>query len=1309
MDSPGNSRDCWPEDHTASVDLLIEEIDKELPSDEKRQIPLQDIGDETMEHIVSYNTQKNALIEEQHPAVLPLKAQCDPRKSVMFSDEHEFHEYSQLSQNSDLQGAEGVELSWDKVGLPESAPPLQKPIAIAENDSASESSLNENVGITEEELKANLITNVETKLSHILGDSSNPIKVPKLREMVNEIDGLVDKLDQEEIKPLSFTIESTDPLNSNKNQHHRMIHYDVGVEQSVDDISLASRNNKHNPSKLPTTNTVSINRLRPTSSEYRFSSGSSLDESETDLVTSTTQDKYRLLMSCKPGDIDQFDNPSSNLPSKLSVIDLATTSNVFSSTNTGDEFHSVNEVNSKGQPERDLSNAIEDLCIPSSLEDKDATFTNLNDCRKSIDGENFSGRPSSRTSSISSGFTSDTESLSENPVTGNEKLSTEYERTKSIDNASIILETTMQQPSNSPKNAKVNSQNSISHHLPVAKSGDAVDGCDCSSLESSIEELNQDSVSTGDHQEVKNKSKEFLPEMPESISLFDEDAPFGKDEDTSADSIDLTATAKPNDYLSIWHYQENRDCYSPTVSHNSQFSGVSTNTAASSITKSTNFKFKPRIVSRSKLYYPHRELPVNSSNEEYDNYTLSQSPVNSVLDPLRRNTLVSRGIQNQIKMHQQLLSNARVTIAQLAFDKKYAGSPKNQDAKQNIEGRLSLDNEIPKENDILQGEHGIFDGHADCHSAHELSGEVDNVNNLKHDGTQIMETNSSGAITGEFVYALSDIESDNDRISFSEQRWTNKGEEKIVVDIWHSGNTLEQDYIASPSKDKLDESVLNQLLKDENEPASDKSPGDTEKVASYPVLKNTDSQVKVCRPLSFCGIEVEKTLSNDEKDFATPKKAKSAQPSPTRSNRVGSPFKVTRARKLPQLESQTSPTIKKALTYTQEGDDTSTPVKEQDYENKDDESLAHSLKVQKTKTQVLIDQGKVYIALKSLKILELDDIKRHHPTIAVEFDNGKNIVQTPWKPLQDNLHDLTDEFELIYENEDVRTNSDVTITLKCKYQSPQSELLSVTEKVPIKKKFAFGKTKYRYENKFVRRKLETDPWDFKFAQDGSFARCKIPLDTAALIKSRYCKQELSLDLMNEWERYPNVSGVSHNAQPPSRKPTYKIGRLTLDICYFPRTSNDERFPKTLRLAHEIIEKYSQQLKINYEGFLWQEGGDVEGMLQRRYFELKGSQLISHHEVTRKPQALINLLRVKEVLGKNELSQDTSKNVRNFTDMVLFSECFKLIFENGEVINFNADSAEDQEIWKTLLQRVISYNKFHQPWVKQSLESKIGDS
>lgn len=154
--------------------------------------------------------------------------------------------------------------------------------------------------------------------------------------------------------------------------------------------------------------------------------------------------------------------------------------------------------------------------------------------------------------------------------------------------------------------------------------------------------------------------------------------------------------------------------------------------------------------------------------------------------------------------------------------------------------------------------------------------------------------------------------------------------------------------------------------------------------------------------------------------------------------------------------------------------------------------------------------------------------------------------------------------------------------------------------------------------------------------------------------------------------------------------------MNIEACHLERTSPFEKLPKTLAIAHNIISKYRAQQAITMEGFLLQEGGDVEGSIQRRFFKLQGNHMLGYHEMSRQAKVDINLLKVVDVFGPGDVPKEGE---RNLTDLVLFSGCFHLVFDNGERIAFSTESAAEEAEWFNKIKDVVDLNRCHQPWVK----------
>ncbi|SMN21044.1 similar to Saccharomyces cerevisiae YJR092W BUD4 Involved in bud-site selection and required for the axial budding pattern [Maudiozyma saulgeensis] len=348
------------------------------------------------------------------------------------------------------------------------------------------------------------------------------------------------------------------------------------------------------------------------------------------------------------------------------------------------------------------------------------------------------------------------------------------------------------------------------------------------------------------------------------------------------------------------------------------------------------------------------------------------------------------------------------------------------------------------------------------------------------------------------------------------------------------------------------------------------------------------------------------------------------------------------------------------------------------------------------------DNGIVYVLLNKIKV-ELSDVARHDPKFSLEIDNGINVVNTPWTALSnDQFLDLGKELEI-----PIRTlNQTIYLTLKCRYTRPQFELYEVMEKVKIGKRYhGLGKTDYRYEKRYKQKKLQTDAWDYIFAPDGSFACAEIHLDEKFLNACKFKENhDVAINLENRWGRLKQTSqNLGADSKPLKRKP-YNIGSISLDTCYLQRSSCLERFPKSLNLVHDMVGRLKTQRSIKKEGPLLQEGGDLQGLLKKRYFKLEGNTLTGYHEVSRKAKIDINLLSAIDVIDNNDFQSKKATN-RDFTNLVLFGESFKIIFQDGETISFNSDtSVTETRDWYNKIKESVSLNVVHQPWVKRVIDT-----
>ncbi|CAR24091.1 Bud4p [Lachancea thermotolerans CBS 6340] len=1325
---------------SATVDSLLSEIEHEIPIHAKRQIPLQEIGDDTMEEIVRYNTRSNSSAAAVDPDTEPLHSLLENgnRKSVMFSDDFELHEYSAVD-DAAAGSAPASPVVWDLAPLPQvragagsarkTSLHLERDHSDTETDSEDQS-LNETFQLGHAELRANTVSNMDERLAHVYDNHHSSLNVPRLKEMVNDIDQQANFQTTSEVhtQPLKITFESTRPL-IDSSDDPQMLEFEL---QSRDSDDQAFTSAQHSPSKIPTTNTIRINRLstaEPLTASGRLSSGSSVDESETDLETTMRQDKFQLLRTSAPPDLSKPLNAHSYHVSSRSLLshNADNNSRAFSMATTADEFQSAKEsISCDMSADESQSNySVEDLQISTGMVREDDTLGSITQSMQSdikhshsLGASGADGYPPSlpplNTSYVDriskSGSTStvkitslqnlkghisesDTEryddeeaeqgKFSSSPGSDNEN-DEPIPFTRTSCHSSINRSSSAHSLSNtSAKDIELT--NNSAEPLQKAEQTEPQSARDNSSEAADTASMHSGASASG----IPNQLQDTRIVSNNFSKLFDEDAIFGDLEETSNDSIDITSSVKPSDYLSIWRSQEVNTKSSPTISANSQFSQQSSGTAGSSISMHSNFKLKPRIISRSRICYP----PPKSENafKLRDICSVPQASGIGILDPLRLKPKVSREISVDLK-----LASVTQSPRELSHDALQESTCVSRDADANTDNSeepasretniLTVEKNQPeepmtpvKEKRVASVNLSLPDISGDNFDVSKELGDV--LGTLNHDEMSLKQTSAG------------------------------KNSDSLVYDIWDENNyqngvELElDDQDEKQTKEIFNGGVLTKLLSQDSKAVDED--GEQRPKGGLGLLRNTDSDVAVCRADSIKGLDVIRSASSDSVQHSFEHFKQPHTPSPIKASHIDSPFKIVRARKLINNKVISPDSIAKTELSTEAASSEhdvsiSGSNKTVVNEEREKESLFTA------DPALLEDLGKFYIFVKSIQKLRLEDIERHSPEVSLELDNGTHIVQTPWQPLKKEGIQVKQEFELIMKNEELGTTSQLVITVKCRYKRPQAELVEVIERIPIKKKVPFGKTKYTTNKKYVQKKLDFDAWDLKFAQDGSFARCTVPLRSDVLKQTSYTQKSYRFSLYNEWERQKNPSQQQAKLCELPRKPAYEVGEVTLEMCFLPRTSKHEKFPKTLKLAQDVVDKYNEQQRINFQGYLWQEGGDIDCLLQKRYFVLKGTQLVAHHEITKKPQALINLLKVVSVVGEGKITEDNIKKVRNFTDIVLFSECFKLIFENGEVINLDAESAELKSKWTELLTRVVELNKFHQPWVKHFSNNRAMD-
>ncbi|KAG7664184.1 BUD4 [[Candida] subhashii] len=352
-----------------------------------------------------------------------------------------------------------------------------------------------------------------------------------------------------------------------------------------------------------------------------------------------------------------------------------------------------------------------------------------------------------------------------------------------------------------------------------------------------------------------------------------------------------------------------------------------------------------------------------------------------------------------------------------------------------------------------------------------------------------------------------------------------------------------------------------------------------------------------------------------------------------------------------------------------------------------------------------LERGRLFFRLVGVKNINLPDLTstQINATFSIILDNGVHCIQTPEYGLNSTQVSIGKEFELIVGG----SSLEFIITMKSNYEpKPRTKLVEVTEQKLLKPKKRlsrlFGTKELVTTTKVVPQEVR-DPWRNKFAPDGSFARCYIDLSQyEPKITGR--AQYFDLNCFNEWE----TSVDSKYPDKTFKVKPYRIAQLEVEMLFIPRTERMEVLPMSIKTAYESVNELKVELNTEYEGFLYQEGGDCE-IWKRRWFRLQnGTELIAHSEYSRKTRAKINLNKIVDVIyvdKENMNDGGSKKNYRDFSDVLLLDHAFKIVFANGEIIDFGAPNKEEKRNWVEILESIVYRNYFRrQPWVQLMVEA-----
>ncbi|KAF2968896.1 hypothetical protein GQX73_g4691 [Xylaria multiplex] len=372
------------------------------------------------------------------------------------------------------------------------------------------------------------------------------------------------------------------------------------------------------------------------------------------------------------------------------------------------------------------------------------------------------------------------------------------------------------------------------------------------------------------------------------------------------------------------------------------------------------------------------------------------------------------------------------------------------------------------------------------------------------------------------------------------------------------------------------------------------------------------------------------------------------------------------------------------------------------------------------------ERGRLFVKVMGVKDLDLPLPRNERTWFSLTLDNGVHCVTTAWLELARNAP-IGQEFELVVPND-----LEFQLTLNVKLEKPKEPKHIPTSPIKISKPktsafsrvFASPKKRkeiearqraeeeaYAQAQRVAASKMSLAPtaWDLLSplaAEDGSFARSYVCLKEH---ESRCYGRPYMVEIaaFNEWatEDAGFASSVkSKRSGIPSnsivRRAPYKIGKLEVQLLFVPhpKGSTDDDMPKSMNSCIRELKAAEERLSRNWEGHLSQQGGDCP-YWRRRYFKLVGTKLTAYHETTRQPRATINLSNAKRLIDDRRQLTNPETTGRNgkrrrsaFAEeeegYMFVEEGFRIRFNNGEVIDFYADTPEDKEGWMKVLGDVI---------------------
>ncbi|CAD6506519.1 BgTH12-07746 [Blumeria graminis f. sp. triticale] len=367
------------------------------------------------------------------------------------------------------------------------------------------------------------------------------------------------------------------------------------------------------------------------------------------------------------------------------------------------------------------------------------------------------------------------------------------------------------------------------------------------------------------------------------------------------------------------------------------------------------------------------------------------------------------------------------------------------------------------------------------------------------------------------------------------------------------------------------------------------------------------------------------------------------------------------------------------------------------------------------------ERGRLFVRVLGVKDLNLPLPPSEKTWFSLTLDNGVHCVTTALLELGKNAP-IGQEFELVVPNDlefQLTLNAKLVKPVKAKDTEPPTKAFKAHKPSTFSRVFSSPKkrkeleARQREEEKMYAKMKEKEirakkasyqptAWDLLSplaAEDGSFGRSYVCLKDH---ESQCFGRPLTVEVpcFNEWatEQLQQSSSImsKRSSTIVQRRAPYKVAKLELQLLFVPkpRDATDDDMPKSMNSCIREMKEVEMMLTRNWEGHLSQQGGDCP-YWRRRYFKLCGSKLTAYHETTRQPRATINLANACKLIDdrtiltqKETIGRGGKRRKSGFAEeeegYMFVEEGFRIRFNNGEVIDFYADTSVDKEGWMKAL-------------------------